>query len=156
MINVREATRDDLDAAVSMIEMRRLAYQRLEPIFWKKADNSASISKSYFERLLSRPEVMFLLAEVAGEITGFLIAQPVPTPPVYDAGPTAVIDDYCVADPSMWADAGMALLDEACKRLNERGIRQIVVVCGSGDTEKSAFLAMRKLSPASIWWTSTI
>jgi ribosomal protein S18 acetylase RimI-like enzyme len=156
MINVRKASNHDLDAVVSMIETRRLAYQQLQPVFWKKAQNSASVSRLFFERLLSRPETIFLVAEEAGETNGFLIAQPISTPPVYDVAATAVIDDYCVVGPHLWSSVGPALLDEASKQLRERGISQIVVVCGAGDAEKAAFLVTTKLSLASTWWTGTI
>ncbi|MEJ1967902.1 MAG: GNAT family N-acetyltransferase [Rhizomicrobium sp.] len=151
---VRTATPADLDAAAAMAEARRVRYEAFEPVFWKRQPGSEALSRAWFAHLLARPETVFLVAEWGGSPTGFLIAVPTPAPPVYEAGPTAMIDDFCVEDPALWASVGPPLLREARARLKERGFRQIVVISGAKDTEKKTFLAAEKLSPASTWWTA--
>ena len=96
------------------------------------------------------------MSEWGGEPNGFLIAAPVATPPVFDAGPTAVIDDFCVDDPALWPIAGQSLLRAARAELKERGFQQIVVVSGFQDAAKQAFLEREKLSLASAWWTAPL
>ncbi|HUO88572.1 MAG TPA: GNAT family N-acetyltransferase [Rhizomicrobium sp.] len=151
---VRSAIAADLDAAADMAERRRVLYESFEPVFWKRRPGSQAMSRAWFAHVLSKPENLFLVAEWSGAPTGFLIASPVATPPVLDAGPTAVIDDFCVDDPALWASVGQALLREARAQLKERGFRQIVVVCGDKDVEKKALLAAENLSLASTWWTA--
>jgi GNAT superfamily N-acetyltransferase len=154
MSAVRPAMEADLDAVAAMAEARRVQYETYQPVFWKRREGSEAMGRAWFAHLLAKPDALFLIAEWGGSQTGFLIAQPVPTPPVYDAGPTAVIDDFCVEDPRLWASVGQSLLREARARLKERGIRQIVVVCGDKDAEKKALLDGEKLSLASTWWTA--
>ncbi|MBS0469952.1 MAG: GNAT family N-acetyltransferase [Proteobacteria bacterium] len=153
---VRPANESDLDAAAAMAEERRAQYETFEPVFWKRREDSEAMSRAFFAHLLTKPEVLFLVAEWGGSPTGFLIAQPVATPPVFDAGPTALIDDFCVETPALWPSVGQSLLREARARLRERGFNQIVVVCGDKDIEKKAFIAGEKLSLASTWWTAPI
>ncbi|MBL6938892.1 MAG: GNAT family N-acetyltransferase [Alphaproteobacteria bacterium] len=153
---VREATASDIEACAALAEARRAQYEPFEPIFWKRRPGSEAMSKAWFTHLLSQPEHVFLVAEWAGAPVGFLIASPVAPPPVYDAGRTAVIDDFCVEDAGMWPSVGQHLLREARTRLRARGIRQIVVISGEKDAEKKAFLESEKLSLASTWWTAPV
>jgi GNAT superfamily N-acetyltransferase len=143
-------------ACAAMAEARRVRYAAFEPVFGRRKPGSEAMSAQWFAHLLSRPETVFLMAEWGGSPTGFLIASPVPTPPVFDAGPTAVVDDFCVEDPALWPSVGQALLREARTRLKDRGIRQIVVVSGDKDVEKTAFLASERLSLASTWWVAAV
>jgi hypothetical protein len=72
---------------------------------------------------------------------------------VYDpGGPTAVIDDFCVARPEQWMTVGAELL--ACARAFGRkaGWSQIVVVCGARDEAKAALLRATDLAVVTHWW----
>jgi GNAT superfamily N-acetyltransferase len=95
---------------------------------------------------------------IAGEvIDGFVLAMLVPAPPVYDPGGlTCSIDDFCVADPTLWNTVGMALLDEAQRLARERGAVQVVVVCGAHDEPKRRLLESRGLSIASHWYVGRL
>jgi hypothetical protein len=153
---VRPANQSDLDAVAAMAEARRVRYEAFEPMFWKRRAGGAAMSRAFFAHLLSKPDNSFLVSEWGGAPNGFLIASPVPTPPVFDAGPTAMIDDFCVDDPALWPIAGQGLLRAARAELKERGFKQIVVVSGFKDAEKQAFLESEKLSLASTWWTAPV
>jgi ribosomal protein S18 acetylase RimI-like enzyme len=153
---VRKAIEADLDVVAAMAEARRVRYEAFEPVFWKRRAGGEAMSRAFFAHLLTKPETLFLIAEWSGTATGFLIASPVATPPVFDAGPTALIDDFCVDDPAMWPVVGQSLLRMARAELKARGIRQIVVVSGFKDAEKMAFLESEKLSLASTWWTAPV
>jgi GNAT superfamily N-acetyltransferase len=153
-VTVRDCRGDDLAAMAAMAEARRIAYEAYEPLFWKKAGNSADMGRAFFEYLLGQGDTISLLAESDGRAEGFLIATPARVPPVYEPGPTAMIDDFCVARPELWPSIGSLLLKAARARLRERGFSQIVVVCGYKDAAKTAFLEAQDLSLTSTWWTA--
>ncbi len=132
-MRIRPATMSDLDAAAAI---------------------AGAASQARLAPLLSRPDVLFLIAEWGGSPTGFLIAQPAPAVP--GAGPAATIEDFHVEDPGLWPSAGQALLREARALLKERGIERIAVACGGKDAEKMAMLAAEKLSPAGAWLTANV
>lgn len=137
-----------------LAEARRVRYETFEPLFWKKAQDSLEMGRLFFTHLLSQPDTLAILAETEGRIVGFLIATAARVPPVVAPGATAMIDDFCVAEPAFWGEVGPALLDGARAVLRENGFVQIVVVCGFKDDEKMAFLKTQNLSLASTWWTA--
>ncbi|MFT3966188.1 MAG: hypothetical protein QM690_09925 [Sphingobium sp.] len=154
--HVRPAGENDLPRMVDLIEARRRDYQRYEPRFWRKADDSAAKTLPFFRTLLSDPRATALVAE-GGEgrpLSAFLIAVETPAPPVYaPGGPTILVDDFAVADPALWPTAGRALLD-ALRQLGQgKGWGQIVVVSARRDAAKQALLRDWNLSLASTWWT---
>jgi GNAT superfamily N-acetyltransferase len=151
---VRPARIQDIGAMTRLIEQRRESYERLEPLFWKRAAGSARTTKWFYTwLLLPSRRTLALVADGQGELLGFLIARRVRTPPVYDpGGPTAVIDDFCVARPEQWMTVGAELL--ACARAFGRkaGWSQIVVVCGARDEAKAALLRATDLAVVTHWW----
>lgn len=151
-IRIAEAT--DVEACVQLAEMRRALYETFEPRFWRRAENAVEMSRLWFTHLFAKADVLALVVELDGAVTGFLIAQPTPSPPVYDAGGrTAVIDDFVVA-PAHWQALGGALLAEARERLRADGYAQIVVVGARQDADKTRLLESTDLSLASTWWTA--
>ena len=153
-ISIRDCTPGDVDAMAEMAEARRVAYEAYEPLFWKKAENSAELGRAFFGYLVGQADNLCLLAERGGEAEGFLIATPARVPPVYEPGATAMIDDFCVAEPGLWESVGPELMIAARARLRQRGFAQIVVVCGHKDAAKTRFLETQDLSLTSTWWTA--
>ncbi|WP_372502101.1 GNAT family N-acetyltransferase [Tistrella mobilis] len=157
MMNVRQATPEDVTACVALAEARRDAYEAYEPRFWKKSPDSAAACRTWFETLFSDGRSMCFVAEEAGTILGFVIGRGFPTPPVYDpGGATAMIDDFCVVSADRWGDVGRALLRDIRAEMRRQGFAQVVVVSARRDLEKTAFLEEAGLSLASTWWTSAI
>lgn len=153
-MTVREATLADVPAMVDLLERRRAAYQHYQPVFWKKAADSAEMSKAFLPFVMGKPETVALAADQDGALLGFLIATPTPAPPVYDVpGPTYTVDDFAVAAPEHWASAGQALLSRIETVGRQRGWAQIVVVSALRDLEKSTLLESGGLTIASTWWT---
>lgn len=105
--------------------------------------------------MLTRDHVIGLVHERDGIVDGFVIATVVPSPPVYAAGLTCVIDDFCVNDHD-WQGTGHALLGAATQLAKERGAVQCVVVCGHVDQPKREMLASFGHTIASEWWVSPI
>ena len=153
-VAVRACRAEDIDDMAAIAEARRVRYEEFEPLFWKKSPTSLEMGRAFFAHLISQPDVLALLAEAGGRTAGFLIATTARVPPVVDPGATAMIDDFCVAEPSLWAQIGPPLLEAGRTRLRERGFVQIVVICGFKDSEKTAFLESQNLSLASTWWTA--
>jgi GNAT superfamily N-acetyltransferase len=155
---VRPARLADISAMTRLIEQRREDYERVQPVFWKRAAaSSASTAWYYRSLLLFARRSLILVAEDEGRMLGFLIARPARTPPVYDpGGATGVIDDFCVADPREWTEIGGALLADVRAAGRKAGWSQIVVVCGAHDEPKASFLRSAELSIVSNWWRGAI
>ena len=155
-IAVRECLADDLTGVVEILEARREDYARYEPAFWKRRQRVAQASVDYLKTWLGAERTVCLVAAVDEEIVGLLFGREMPTPPVYDAGPTAVIDDYHVRSPELWPTAGAGLLAEARTRFKAMGFQQVGVVSGYKDHAKMVFLRDHKLSLASAWFTAAL
>lgn len=154
---IRNAQVADVPRMVELSERKRTEYEQQQPIFWRKAQGSASAQSSYFEHLLTLENIIALVYERDGTINGFVIAGLHSAPPVYDPGGlTCDIDDFAVVHPSLWNSVGRALLDRAIAEARARNAVQVVVVTGGHDVHKRETLAAMGLSLASEWWVSEI
>jgi hypothetical protein len=151
---IRAAAAADLDAIVDMTEARRVQYEQYQPTFWGKAPDSADQARAFLDGLVAEAGCIFLVAESDDGLLGFIVARPVPAPPVYaPGGKTFLIDDFCVDSPGLWSSAGIALLERVTECARDAGAAQIVVVCANRDTSKADILRRANLSIASNWWT---
>jgi len=156
MTTIRDAVASDIDAIGAMVEQRRRQYETYQPTFWRRAADSEPQARTFLGSLIGTPERIFIVAEEA-DIAGFLLAAPIPVPPVYDPGGSAfLIDDFCVADPAFWVPVGTALLDRGRAMAKARGAAHVIVVCGDADAMKAAMLRSAGLTIASNWWVSPI
>lgn len=160
MISVRPCETGDLERVVAILEARREEYARYEPVFWKRKHGTGPASAEFLKGHVENERAVSLVA-VEGEhdearVVGFLFALEMRVPPVYDAGPTALIDDFHMARPELWETAGVALLEEAKARLRDMGLQQIVVVSGYADHAKMVFARRQGLSLASAWLTAAL
>lgn len=153
--SIRKARLADVPMMVALSEQRRLQYQSYQPLFWRKAADSREKQSPFLAQQLSRENVIALVHQRAEIIDGFVLATLVPSPPVYDAGLTCVIDDYCVLDDD-WDETGKPLLDVVTELVKERGAVQTVVVCGHLDEAKRAMLLTAGHTIASEWWVKPI
>ena len=64
-MDIRRATASDIDAVVAIIETKRKQYQKFQPTFWRKANDSAAITTTFFTKLLGAPDTYFLVATEA-------------------------------------------------------------------------------------------
>ena len=98
VMRVRKARNTDVAQMVSLSEEKRSAYESFQPVFWRKAPNSAEIQSPYFKSLLSRDDHIALVCEHSGAVNGFIIGAVGPAPGVYDpGGMSCMIDDFCVS-----------------------------------------------------------
>lgn len=156
-LKIQPAQDVHVPAMVALSEQKRTEYAAYQPVFWRKAANSAAAQTPYFQRLLTQENVLALVALQGGAVAGFVIAALVPAPAVYNPGGlTCMIDDFCVAQPQQWLSAGRALLAAVTAQAAARGASQAVVVCGHLDEPKRALLREAGLAIASEWYVSPI
>jgi hypothetical protein len=154
---IRRGGLSDVGAMTALIESRRRAYEAVEPVFWRKSRNSAVLTRAHFTATLWRRRAVTLVAVRHETLIGFLIATRVRVPPVYaPGGVTMLVDDFCVAEPSLWSTAGRALLDTLSRLGASAGWRQLIVVGAEADAAKSELLRSMDLRIASNWWTKPL
>lgn len=153
MSTVRKADQEDLTSVLDLAAKRRVEYAEHQPRFWRPAEDAWARQSDFFGSLFSDPDVCFLVAGDSGELAGFVVVRLVPAPPVYDpGGPTCLVDDFVVEDPSDWATVGAELIDAARAWALERSAVQLVVVTGQHDLAKRKALVSAGLAIASEWW----
>jgi GNAT superfamily N-acetyltransferase len=152
---IRPAIPADVDAIAAMASVRRGQYARYQPAFWAPAPDAEELHKPYLAKLVSDENVISLVAEESGTLTGFVIATIVGAPGVYSpGGQTGQIDDFVVA-PGRWGSTGAQLLRAALRRAADRGAVQAVVVTAHLDVDKREALRACGLSIASEWWVTS-
>ena len=155
--HIRKAQLADVPAIVEMSEQRRLQYQEYQPVFWRKAEDSREKHTPFLKSIIEKGRAIVLVYERENSLEGFVIANLVPAPPVYNpGGPTTSIDDYCVADSNDWESIGKALLEAAISEGKEQGAAQTVVVCGHLDAKKRTMLASVGFTIASEWYVKPV
>ena len=110
--------------------------------------------KPYLAQLMGDKDVITLVSENSGTLTGFVIASIGDAPAVYNpCGRTCQIDDF-VVEPGRWKSAGTQLLRAAIELATSRDAIQAAVVTGHLDLEKREALKTCGLSIASEWWVT--
>lgn len=149
---IRDATEDDLPEIVALAARRRREYEAAQPRFWRESADALDRHQSWLAGQVGSAECVALVAH-RQVFAGFLLASIVEAPPAYDPGGlTAVVDDFAVVDPKLWATVGRELLTAAQARLMLRDVVQMVVVCGRHDRAKRAGLLAAGLTVASEWF----
>ncbi|MGH7910869.1 MAG: hypothetical protein ACREOV_04035, partial [Candidatus Dormibacteraceae bacterium] len=144
---------------VDLSERYRVRLQRWQPRFWLKARNSRTYHARYLSHLVTNGgDVMALVrrAPVGDGIDGFIVGTLADPPPVYAAGLTCTVDDFCLATDLDWPTTGRALLEEMRAQAACRGATQIVVVCPRRHLAKRRTLRRLGLSLASEWYTAPL
>jgi GNAT superfamily N-acetyltransferase len=150
---IRQAVLADVPAMVTLAERKRIEQAREQPVFWRKAVDSAEKHTSYVRNLLQRDGVFSFVHDAAGTLDGFVIGVRLDAPPVCDpGGPTCLIDDFTVAPPALWQSVGRALLEAARTEARGRGMVCIQVICGHYDAPKRAMLTAAGFPVVSEWW----
>src|SRR5215472_4059885 len=152
---IRAAAEADVTAMTGLAAVRREQYARYQPVFWRPAADAQVKHRAYLSGLVADSQVITLVSEEDGQLTGFVIASLVPAPPVYDPGGlTCHIDDFVVAAASKWPVTGPALLRTALDEAAQRGAVQAVVVTAHLDRPKRQALRSCGLEIASEWWVT--
>ena len=106
----------------ALASIRREQYARYQPRLWRPAAGAPGKHRTYLGSLVASDEVITLVSEEAGQLTGFLIATLNPAPPVYDPGGlTCDIDDFVVTPATRWPTTGVRLRRAARLGQGRRG-----------------------------------
>jgi GNAT superfamily N-acetyltransferase len=152
---IRAAAQTDVPAMAALADARREQYARYQPLFWRPAAAAAERHHAYLGRLVASEQVITLVSEEDGRVTGFLIASLKPAPPVYDPGGLSCdIDDFAVTPAANWPTTGVGLLRAALAEARLRGAVQAVVVTAHLDEPKRRALRACGLEIASEWWVT--
>ena len=153
----RPAIASDIPAMVALSGKKRQAYEKVQPQFWKPAQEANHNQSVWFGELLAAHDHILLVFEEDQHIQGFIIGKLLNAPTVYDPGGlTLMIDDFCVSESSRWVDIGHSLLLDLRKRARDKGAVQELIVCGHHDAPKRAFLKSVGLTIASEWYVAPI
>jgi len=152
---IRTAVQADVPGMTALAAIRREQYARYQPLFWRPAAAAPDKHRTYLGSLVASDEVVTLVSDEAGQLTGFLIATLTPAPPVYDPGGlTCQIDDFVVAPATKWPTTGVQLLRAGLAQAGRRGAVQAVVVTAHLDQPKRQALQACGLEVASEWWVT--
>lgn len=152
---IRTAVQADVPAMTALAAIRREQYARYQPRFWRPAAGAPDKHRAYLGSLVASDEVITLVSEEAGQLTGFLIAALNPAPAVYDPGGlTCDIDDFVVTPATKWPTTGVQLLRTGLAQAGQRGAVQAVVVTAHLDQPKRQALRACGLEVASEWWVT--
>jgi GNAT superfamily N-acetyltransferase len=139
---VRRATAADLERILELAAAKRAEYAAYAPVYWRPAGDAVERHRPWLLAQIENEDNISFVAELAGTVAGFIIAQLVPAPPVYDpGGATCFIDDFAVERAAEWSTVGRALLDRATDVAKERGAVQTAVNCALADEPKHAMLS---------------
>ena len=156
-MGVRRATSSDISQMVALSAKLRAEYATYSPVFWRPAANASAAQEKYFASLVDDPALICLVHQAAAGVDGFIIARVVSAPPVYDPGGKVVmIDDFAVAEPSLWQEVGMALHAETERIAAQQGAVLSVTVCGERDIAKRTQLRHAGAEVASEWYVRRI
>src|SRR5262249_24089315 len=151
-MDIRTATETDIPRMVAIAETKRVEYEGYSPLFWRKAPDSSAKQAVFFQRLLTSPEVIALVAEEGDTLSGFILCALTLPPPVYSpGGPVCIVDDFTVAKPQDWDSVGAALLAAVERAAKARGAVLSVVVCPQRDEAKRLLLQKAGATVASEW-----
>jgi hypothetical protein len=151
-MGVRRAEDGDVETLLELAARKREQYRSYSPLFWRPAAAAVDAQRGYFKRLIGQPDWICLVHEGSDGIDGFIMAQLVDAPPVYDPGGKAcIIDDFVVTDHAVWPSIGIQLKREAERIAFDAGASISVTVCGRSDTEKREALLQSGTHIASEW-----
>jgi GNAT superfamily N-acetyltransferase len=151
-MNIRKATEADIPQMVAIAETKRIEYEGYSPIFWRKAPDSSPKQELFFQRLLTSPDVIALVAEVDTMLSGFILSAVTIAPPIYNpGGSVCIIDDFALAKSQDWDSIGAGLLAAVEREAKARGAVLSVVVCPQRDQAKRALLQKAGAAVTSEW-----
>ena len=156
-MSIRAARDADIPQMVAMAEAKRIEYEGYSPVFWRKASDSSPKQELFFQRLLTSPDVIALVAEVEDTLSGFIIGAVTMAPPIYNPGGlVCIIDDFAVAKPQEWDLVGTELLAAVERDAKARGAVLSVVVCPQRDRTKRTMLQKAGAAVASEWYVKSL
>lgn len=115
--------------------------------FWTPHPQAAERFAAWMRHSLTLMDRDLLVGERAGQVSGFLVAQPAPLPPAHDSASLSLIDDWAADD---W-ETFLALLTGADHVLARRGKTVIQAICPANWLERRAVMEAAGFRTANLW-----
>jgi hypothetical protein len=157
---VRPANVEDVPGIVKRSAEHWRTLAKINPRFWHIHPEADSRFDAWMRRSLTFKDRDMLVVAEAGEVHGYVIAQPIAPlliPAVHDIAAIGVIDDFCDADfadisaSSTGAPSGTDLLAAAETAFARRGTETALVVCPAAWPSKIALLEQSGYRTAKVW-----
>jgi hypothetical protein len=157
---VRPAGAGDVPGIVKLSAKHRATLAAVNPRFWHIHPDANSRFDAWMRRSLTLGDRDMLVAAVADEVHGYIIAQPCPpllVPIAHEIAAIGVIDDFYdaafanVSSVSNAAAAGEDLLAAAESAFARRSIHSALVVCPAAWSSKVSLLQRRGYRTAKLW-----
>lgn len=147
------ANKEDVAEMALLSSRKRKQYEKYQPQFHKEAEGAMELQTVFLKDSLEKDNIIALVSADKGQkIEGFIIGAIVHAPPVYNpGGKVCFVDDFMVADPSLWATVGKNLLDRVVEQSKEKGAVLANIVCGPLDAPKKEMLNQHGFSVAIEW-----
>lgn len=117
---VREASESDFDEIHILTEQIHQLHVTNRPDIYANVD---SLSREYFDHLISQPEVLALVAKVDQRVVGFCLTviRPPSENPLTVPNITAYMDNLCVHQDYRRLGIGKMLFEQAVLQARQRG-----------------------------------
>lgn len=149
---IRLAEPADVPAMVALFEENRERYQTYQPVFWRKAADSAQRQTPYLKSLIEGKAQIVLVHASGGKIDGAIVTDPNAFTPFFDLrGRWCSTDDFAVADEAAWETVGAGLLADAVRRSGKKGAETAQVICADGDHAKLRLLRRLGFAQGHAW-----
>src|SRR5262245_25907654 len=158
--SVRKAGAEDVPGIVRLSAEHRRTLARINSRFWHIHPEADSRFEAWMRRSLIFKDRDMLVAIAAGELRGYVIAQPIAPlllPAAHEITATGVIDDFYAEDfadvSAMSADtsSGANLLAAAEGAFARRAVDSALVVCPAAWPAKISVLEQRGYRTAKLW-----
>lgn len=138
MVTVRSATLEDLPTILPMVAKTCAFHQRIAPAKYPFLPEPEKRYVRWMSSQISAPRSVFLVAELAGKVVGFVIADVEGEIPIYQVKEFGFVHDVWVEEEARRHGVGKALMLEMVRRFREMGVVQVRldVVAGNEPAEK--------------------
>jgi hypothetical protein len=159
-LSVRPASVEDVPGIVKLSAAHRRTLEQLNPRFWHIHPEANSRFATWMRRSLTLQDRDMLVAARAGEVRGYVIAQPSSTlllPIAHETAAVGVVDDFYdedFADVSALSNSGATgedLLAAAESAFARRTVDSALVICPAAWSSKVALLERRGYRTAKLW-----
>ena len=122
-LKLREARKADVESLVALVERLKRLNEEFDPLFRVRGD-ARERTRRYLENGVERPDKFILVAEDAGKIIGMLKAE-IRERIFYEPASEGAIIEFYLMPEHRHGGLGRKMIEEATKRLKERGVQLI-------------------------------
>lgn len=125
MLTIRPATPTDIPAVLPMVQSVCDFHRRLEPHRYDFLPDIAQRYATWLPRRAADPQSVFLIAELEGVTSGFLVGEVLDEIPIFTIKRYGFIHDLWVEPRARRHGLGRMLVSEAVARFRSMGVTQV-------------------------------